>query len=83
MNTSPNTVSPEAGSVSIAQPTPEWIRVADATRLFSIGRSSLFTLIRQKRIASKVLKTSPHNISGLRLISVESLRALIHESAEE
>lgn len=62
---------------------PEWLRVNDAIRLFGIGRSSLFTLIRQKRIASKVLKTSPHNISGLRLISVDSLRELIKESGDE
>jgi hypothetical protein len=61
----------------------EWIRVNDAVRLFGIGRSSLFNLIRAKRIASKVLKTSPHNVSGLRLISVESLRALIQEAGDE
>gem|GEM_PF-6802533 len=83
MNISTNTDSTETRSLSITYTHPEWIRVADAIRLFSIGRSSLFTLIRQKRVASKVLKTSPHNISGLRLISVDSLRALIHESAEE
>lgn len=63
--------------------TPEWIRVNDAVRLFGIGRSSLFSLIREKRIASRVLKTSPHNISGLRLISVESLRALIQDAGDE
>ena len=62
---------------------PEWIRVNDAVRVYGIGRSSLFNLIRDKRIASKVLKTSPHNISGLRLISVESLRALIQEAGDE
>lgn len=62
---------------------PLWVRVPEAIRLFGIGRSSLFTLIRQKRIASKVLKTSPHNVSGLRLISTESLRALIAEAEDE
>jgi len=67
----------------ILQSAPEWIRVNDAVRLFGIGRSSLFSLIRERRIASKVLKTSPHNISGLRLISVESLRALIQEAGDE
>jgi len=40
-------------------------------------------LIRQKRIASKVLRTHPHNIGGLRLISTESLRALIEASSDE
>lgn len=62
---------------------PEWIRVPEATRRYGIGRSSLFTLIRNKRIASKVLKTRPHNVSGLRLISTESLRSLIQESSDE
>lgn len=64
-------------------PAPEWIRVNDAIRLSGIGRSSLFTLIRSKRIASKVLKTNPHNVSGLRLISVESIRTYIAESGDE
>jgi len=83
MNNSPSSATSQAGSISFSQPTPEWIRVADAIRIFSIGRSSLFSLIRQKRVASKVLKTSPHNISGLRLISVDSLRELIKESGDE
>lgn len=62
---------------------PEWIRVNDAIRVYGIGRSTLFTLIRKKRIASKVLKTSPHNVSGIRLLSTESLRAIIFESGDE
>jgi len=65
------------------QASPEWIRISQAIKLFGIGRSSLFALIRQKRIASKVLRTHPHNIGGLRLISTESLRALIEASSDE
>jgi len=63
--------------------TPEWMRVNDAVRNYGIGRSSMFTLIRSGRIASRVLKTSVHNVSGLRLISTASLNALIEESANE
>ena len=56
---------------------PEWARVPQIVTLFGIGRSSLYGLIRSGQIASRVVKTSRHNISGIRLVNTESVRAFI------
>lgn len=61
-------------------PKPEWIRANDATRMFGIGRSTLMALIRDKQIKTKLIKTNFKNTSGIRLISVESIRAMIEEA---
>jgi len=56
---------------------PEWARVPQAIAIFSIGRSTLYGLIRSGQIASRVVKSSPHHVSGIRLVNTESLRAFI------
>lgn len=61
---------------------PEWIRIPQACAFTGLGRSTIFTLINSGAIASKLIKTSKHNVSGCRVVSVESLRALIEESEE-
>ena len=55
---------------------PEWLRFPDATRLYGIGRSSLYELINDGRIKSVVLRRKG-NIRGIRLLSVASLDALL------
>jgi len=69
------------GEATVA--TPEYLRIAEAVRLFGIGRSTLYSLISNGSVTSRVIKTSRHNVSGIRLISVESLRAFIEESGQE
>lgn len=56
---------------------PEYVRIADAIRLFGIGRSTLYSLISNGSVTSRVVKTNRHNVSGIRLISTNSLRAFI------
>ena len=56
---------------------PEWARVNEISRLFSIGRSTLYQLIRTGAVASRVVKTSKYNVSGIRIINIESVRAFI------
>jgi len=58
-------------------PVPEWARVPEIVKTFSIGRSSIYELIRSGRIASRVVKTSKHNVSGIRIVNTESVRAFI------
>ena len=77
MQTSPS----KRGEASVA--TPEYLRIAEAVRLFGIGRSTLYSLISNRSVASRVIKTNRHNVSGIRLISVESLRAFIESSGQE
>lgn len=66
------------GHVSAAA--PHYIRVNQAVKLFGLGRSTIYTLIHSRAIASRLVKTSPHNVSGVRLILVSSLRAFIEAS---
>jgi excisionase family DNA binding protein len=59
----------------------EWISVQQASRLFSIGRSSLYNLINEGKLRSVSLRIRG-NIRGKRLISAESLRMLMEAGAE-
>lgn len=62
---------------------PEWVRIPEACQISGLGRSTLYALLKNGDIASKLVKTSKHNIGGCRLISVESLRAFIAEADSE
>jgi len=62
---------------------PEWARVPEIVKLFSIGRSSLYSLIKTGAVASRIVKTSKHHVSGIRLVSTDSVRAFIESSAPE
>ena len=63
------------GGVSIL--VREWVRVPQAQQISGLGRSTLFTLLKKGDIASKLVKTSKHNVGGCRLVSVESLLVFI------
>jgi hypothetical protein len=56
---------------------PAYLRVPEACRLSSFGKSTMNALIANGSIASRLVKTSRHNVSGLRLISTSSLLAFI------
>ncbi len=56
---------------------PEWLKVPAACRRSSLGRSSLYKLIGEGRIKSIVVKRRG-NVSGVRLISTDSLDAYLH-----
>jgi len=62
-----------ASETQITATRPVWIRVPEATRLFGIGRSSLYAAIQDGRIRSRVLKARRDSQRGIRLLSFDSL----------
>ena len=60
---------------------PEFVRTADAVRLFGIGKSTIADWIAQGLIRSHLLR-QPGNKSGARLISTASLRQFIEAHTE-
>jgi predicted DNA-binding transcriptional regulator AlpA len=51
---------------------PEWLRVSDAMRIYSISRSRIYELIRDREIVSVSLRKR-NRIIGSRRISKDSL----------
>jgi excisionase family DNA binding protein len=61
---------------------PIWLRITEASRLFGLGRSTLYTLIGEGRIRTKLVKTRRDAVSGIRLISFDSLDQFIKGHVE-
>jgi hypothetical protein len=59
----------------------EWITIKEASRLFSIGRSSLYSLLGEQKIKSTCLRIRGQQ-RGKRLISAESLRMFLESQSE-
>jgi hypothetical protein len=57
----------------------EWLRIKDAVRTTSIGRSTLYELMKDGLIKARRVRR-PGCIKGIVLISAESLRELIENS---
>ncbi len=60
---------------------PEWLKVGDAVRRFSIGRTSIYELIRNGSIKTALIRKRGNTL-GCRLISTDSLRAYIERFVE-
>lgn len=58
---------------------PEWIRVPEAVRVFSLCRSSLYELIAAGKIKSTCLRKRGA-VRGIRLISYDSLAAYVDQA---
>lgn len=71
---------PKSTQVVTAAPL-EWLTIKDASRLFSIGRSSLYNLLNEGKLRSVSLRIRG-NLRGKRLISAESLRMLMESGTE-
>lgn len=56
-----------------AQIKPEFLKIKEASRVFGIGKSSLYELIRAGKIKSVLLRKRG-NLRGTRLISYDSLK---------
>jgi hypothetical protein len=56
---------------------PVWLKISDAVRIFGIGKTSIFTLIREGRIKSRLFKIRRDALHGIRLVSFDSLEAYI------
>lgn len=55
---------------------PEFLRIKDAVRLFSIGKSTLCDWIAKGWVKSHLIRR-PGNISGIRVVSTAHLRDFI------
>lgn len=51
----------------------EFLRIPDAVRFSGLSKTSLYNLIREGRLKSKLVRT-PGNIRGIRLISRQAIR---------
>jgi Helix-turn-helix domain len=59
---------------------PEWVRIPEATRIFGIGRSTLYVLIGEGKVKSCSLRKRGA-IRGIRLLSYDSLAAFIEQQS--
>ncbi len=80
--TQPGLTSPANGPlfVSAAQQEPEWLRISDAVHRFRIGRSTLYSLIAEGLIKTALIRRRG-NTTGIRLVSLDSLRAYVESFA--
>ena len=60
----------------------EWLRIKDAVRISSIGRSTLYGMMNEGSIKVRRVRR-PGNVKGIVLISAESLRDFIENSDAE
>ena len=83
--------APENGAQSTVAPIapgrcagimPEFVRPADAVKLFGVGKSTLADWIRQGWIKSHCLRR-PGCVKGMRLVSTASLREFIENHRQE
>jgi hypothetical protein len=54
-----------------------WLRIPGAVRTRGIGRSTLYQLIAEGKIKSRLIKARRDSIRGIRLISADSLDEFI------
>ena len=59
-----------------------WLRIPQAVRTRGIGRSTLYALICQGKVKSRVLKARRDSVRGIRLISADSLDAFIERAGQ-
>ena len=59
---------------------PDWIRVSDAVKRFSIGRSTLYLLIKSNQIKSCSLRRRGM-LRGIRLLSCDSIKKALEQAA--
>jgi excisionase family DNA binding protein len=62
-------------SEALARPALEWAKPATAAKIFGLGRTTLYSLISEKRVKSA-------KVGKARLVSVASLRAYIEGLAD-
>lgn len=58
------------------QPGAEWLRINDVPKVFRLSRSLIYELIKEGKLRSVCLRR-PGNVSGIRLIAADSIRAYI------
>jgi hypothetical protein len=76
-----NSVPDQPGFSDTRGHDPEWLKVSDAVRRFSIGRTSIYELIRNGSIKTALIRKRGNTL-GCRLISTDSLRQYIESFVE-
>lgn len=71
----------DAGAAQQGEPKPEFLRPAAACRIFSIGRTKIYELIADGKIASVSMRKRGQR-HGTRLISYDSLKNYLQSLAE-
>ena len=61
---------------------PEWIRVAQAVRLFGLSRSAIYEWISSQKIKSTCLRKRGA-VRGIRIINYDSLSAVVEQAAKD
>jgi hypothetical protein len=61
---------------------PEWLRIPDAVRLFSLGRSTIYILLQEGKIKSANL-VRRGNVRGRRLLEANSIRIYLESLAAQ
>ena len=64
------------------QTKPEFLKIKEAAKVFSIGKNSLYELIRAGKIKSVLLRKRG-NIRGTRLLSYDSLLNYLNSLSDE
>ncbi len=82
MNATESTQRDAASSASEQELNPVWLRIADAVRTRGVGRSTLYELIGDGRIKTRLVKARRDSIRGIRLISADSLDAYIEGAGQ-
>lgn len=70
----------DAGAAQQGEPKPEFLRPAAACRVFSIGRTKIYELIADGKIASVSMRKRGQR-HGTRLISYDSLKNYLQSLA--
>lgn len=60
----------------------EWLRIPDAVRIFSLGRTTIYRLLQEGKIKSATL-VRRGNIRGRRLLEANSIRVYLESLAAE
>lgn len=61
---------------------PVWLRIPEAVRTRGIGRSTLYALIAQGRVRTRLIKVRRDSLRGIRLVSADSLDDLIEQEGQ-
>jgi hypothetical protein len=67
---------------ALNQSKPEWIRIPEAVKIFGIGRTKLYALIKEGKFTSVSLRER-FQTRGTRLINYESLNDYIHSCIDK
>lgn len=82
MYNTPMSITNDIHKRSVKTPEIDWATVPQVLSLGLIGRTTLYRLMQQGEVKSRLVKTSKYAVSGRRLIHVPSFLEFIERSEE-